>query len=385
MSRLDRTSTVVLGLAAAALTIGTALFLGADRGAVAADGAELPGVGAAEVRGALEVEAFRVRHASTPVTAEVRAVLRGVRSVELAAEVEGRILEVPAEEHEPVAAGDVLVRLDPVLLEAAVERAQASLLRARAVHRLARLELDRQRDLAARQVASAAELDRAESEERASFAAAAEARASLADARARLAKTEIAAPFDGVVNWLDLEPGAYVRPGTRLAELIDLSAIEVEVGVSDRQVIVLRPGAAATVEVEVYPGERFAGTIARVGRAADSRTQQYPVEVRIPNPDERLLPGMVGRVQLQLGEGRASILVPRRATQREFDLDYVFVLEPDGASATVVRRRVQTRPVPFRPDLLEVVSGLEDGDWVAVSKLRELATGQRVRLLEKSS
>ena len=383
LARLDRTQAVVLGSAASALLLGLGLFLSADRGAVASD-APLPGVGAVLAEGALEVEALRVGRAESRLTARLRGVLRGVRSVELAAEVAGRVLAVPAEEHAPVAAGDVLVRLDPVLLEAAVARAEASLLRARAVHRLARLQLDRQRDLVARQVASAAELDRAESEERSSRAGAAEARASLDDAVARLDKTRIVAPFDAIVNWLDLEPGAYVQTGARLAELIDISAIEVEVGVSDRQVVILRPGDAAMLEVDVFPGEQFVGSIARIGRAADSRTQQYPVEVQVPNPGERLLPGMVGRVSLAAGEPRSVMLLPRRAAQREFELDYVFVLEPQDGAATVARRRVQTRPVPFRPDLLEVVSGLEEGDWVAISNLRELATGQRVQIREKS-
>ncbi len=383
LARLDRTQAVVLGSAASALLLGLGLFLSADRGAVASD-ALLPGVGSALGEGALEVEALRVERAEFRLTARLRGVLRGVRSVELAAEVAGRVLAVPAEEHAPVAAGDVLVRLDPVILEAAVARAEASLLRARAVHRLARLQLDRQRDLVARQVASAAELDRADSEERSSRAGAAEARASLDDAVARLDKTRIVAPFDAIVNWLDLEPGAYVQTGARLAELIDISAIEVEVGVSDRQVVILRPGDAAMLEVDVFPGEQFVGSIARIGRAADSRTQQYPVEVQVPNPGERLLPGMVGRVSLAAGEPRNVMLLPRRAAQREFELDYVFVLEPQDGAATVARRRVQTRPVPFRPDLLEVVSGLEEGDWVAISNLRELATGQRVQIREKS-
>ncbi len=383
LARLDRTQAVVLGSAASALLLGLGLFLSADRGAVASD-APLPGVGAVLAEGALEVEALRVGRAESRLTARLRGVLRGVRSVELAAEVAGRVLAVPAEEHAPVAAGDVLVRLDPVLLEAAGAGAEASLLRARAVHRLARLQLDRQRDLVARQVASAAELDRAESEERSSRAGAAEARASLDDAVARLDKTRIVAPFDAIVNWLDLEPGAYVQTGARVAELIDISAIEVEVGVSDRQVVILRPGDAAMLEVDVFPGEQFVGSIARIGRAADSRTQQYPVEVQVPNPGERLLPGMVGRVSLAAGEPRSVMLLPRRAAQREFELDYVFVLEPQDGAATVARRRVQTRPVPFRPDLLEVVSGLEEGDWVAISNLRELATGQRLRIREKS-
>lgn len=376
----SRTRLLVYGLSGGLLFLALVAFLTADRGAVRA--ADDPG--SVDVAAALlEVDAIAVRREATRGGAELRAALSPVRQVTLAAEVEGRVIAVEAQEHRPVAAAAVLVRLDPTLAEAAVQRAEAAVLRTRATHKLTRLELARQRDLSSRQVTSAADLDRAESEERSAFAAAAEAAAQLADARARLDKTVITAPFPGVVNWLDLEVGAFLRPGDRVAELLDISAIELEVGVTDRQVVALREGDRVTVEVDVYPAERFEGAITRVGRAVDQRTQQYPVEIQVPNPGERLLPGMLGRARLWVGDARPAIHVPRRAARREFDLYHLYVLERDGAEGTVAQRRVATRAVPFRPELLEVTDGLEVGEWVAVSNVRELRNGQRVRLREQ--
>lgn len=381
MSGWSRTSLAVLAVAAGLCLLALAAFLTADRGAVrAAEEERLPGVSGGEDARALEVDAVAVRRAPARARAELRSLLKPARRVELAAEVEGRVTEVATEEHAHVEAEAVLVRLDRTLLLAAAKRAEAVVLRTRAAHRLAELELTRQRDLAERAVASAAELDRAESQERTTWAAAQEARAQLDDARARLEKAVIRAPFAGVVNWLDLEVGAYLRPGDRVAELLDLSEIELEVGLSDRQIIALRGGDPVVLEVDVFPGEAFEGRIDRIGRAADARTQQYPVEVRVPNPGERLLPGMVGRIRLEIGDASPAIHVPRRAIQREFEIDYLFVLERDAAGVTASRRRVVTRAVPFRPDLLEVMEGVEAGDLVAVSRVRELRTGQRVRV-----
>ena len=234
-------------------------------------------------------------------------------------------------------------------------------------------------------MSSQAELDRSESERRATRAEVAAARAELRDSETRLEKTRISAPFAGVVASLDLEPGAYLQPGDPVAELVDLSAVEIEVGVGDAQVLALGDGDPVQVRVDVLPGEWFAGRILRVGRSPDESTRKYPVPVRVPNPQERLLPGMLGSVRFEIGDARPSLRVPRRAVLREFDIDWVYLLEEEdgGGVARTRRLRVSTRALPFQPDLLEIVDGLEPGSRIAVSGIRELRDGLRVRFDER--
>ena len=383
---MNRTRLTVLLIAAGAL-VGGALLYCSSPAAVARREREVrleaarsgtePARPAAGHR-ALTVDALQVQRRARPVMAEIPSSLKPVRAVSVAAEVEGRVVSVDAVEHAPIEAGATLLRLDPTLLEAAVRRAEAALVRASASRRFAKLELERQRGLAERRIASPAELDRAEREERTSWAVVADAEASLSEARAWLEKTRIRAPFAGVVSWLDLEVGAYLRPGDRVAEIVDISGIEIEVGVTDRQVVALHAGDRVQVEVDVWPGEEFTGEIYRIGRAADDQTQQYPVEILLPNPEEQLLPGMLGLVKLRVGADRRVLQLPRRAVTREFEVDYVFVLVPSADGRRVERRRIVTRGVPFRPDLLEVTQGLESGEWLAVSRVRELREGQRV-------
>ncbi len=328
----------------------------------------------------IEIETRTVQLRSIPLQAELSAVLGPVRRVQLAAEVEGRVVEVPAEEHSTVEAGALLVQVERDLLETAAVRAEAALARARANYDLARQELRRQEGLKERRATSAADFDRARSTELVRLADRQGAEAALEDARLRLSKTEIRAPFAGVVSELDLEPGAYLRQGEPVAVILDLAEIEIEVGVTDREVVALRPGDPVEVEVDVFPRQEFAGTVTQIGRAADDRTQKYPVQVRVPNPDGRLLAGMLGRLRFDLGQRRAAIRIPRAAAQQEFQLDYVFVVDGLGDAPTVRRRRVTTRPVPFRPDLLEVVDGLREGERIAVSRVRELRDGLPVRV-----
>lgn len=330
--------------------------------------------------GLVQVEARAVRAETVRLEADLAAVLGPARSVRIAAEVEGRVVEVPVDEHTEVDAGELLVQVERSLLEAAAARAEAAVGRAQANYQLAQLELERQRGLADRRVGSEAELDRARSTERARLAELREAEAARDDARVRLAKASIRAPFAGVVSRLDLEPGSYLRPGDFVAELLDLAEIEIEVGLTDRQVVEVRAGDAVALEVDVFPGERFDGAVERVGRAPHAETQKYPVQVRVSNTARRLLPGMLGRVRFELGAARRAIRIPRRATQREYDLDYVFVLDGRPDAPVAVRRRIVARPVPFRPDLIEVAEGLREGERIATSGVRDLRDGLAVRV-----
>jgi len=354
-----------------ALSLAGLLFLGALWGFYSSDGAvksrarderlaAAQDAGPTEAAPTLDVETIRVSSAPSIQLVELAGVLEPIRSTWVAAETSGRVIEIGAEEHTYVSAGDLLLRLDSALPE-------AELIRARANHQLAKDELERQQRLGSRSVASQSELDRAQAEERRSYA-------SLLEARTRLSHTRIEAPFDGLVNSLDLDPGAYLQPGTLIAEILDLSSIEVTVPVSDRQVGAIKVGDVASVRIDPLGNQIREGRVVRVGGAPQAETQRFPVVVELANPDGKLLPGMLAHVRLEVGEA-ATIRVPSGAVLKEFELDYVFVL--DEANATY-RRRVSTRPVPFRPDQLEIIEGLQEDDRIATTAISQLRDGLRV-------
>lgn len=368
----SRVSRIVLGVAAVVLAL-SGLGIYTSDGAKKARAREqrlatAQEAGPAEVGATLEVDVVRVRHAAVREVVELSGVLEPVRATWVAAENAGRIVEIAVAEHTHVVANEVLVRLDP-------ELPRAALIRAEAAHVFAKSELARQQRLGKRSVASEAELDKAIADERNTYA-------SLLEARTRLAHTEIHAPFDGLVNSLDFDPGAYVQPGTPIAEVLDVASIEVTVPVSDRQVGALSVGQPARVRIDPLGNSVIRGTIARVGHAPNSKTQRYPVVIALANTDGRLIPGMLAHVELEVGSAD-SMRVPSRAVLHEFELDYVFVLENGEApgEGVVRRRRIDTRPVPFRPDWVEVLRGLDDGVDVAVSAISQLRDGLRVRVV----
>lgn len=334
------------------------------------------------------VESVRVELRAFAVRADLSAVLQPLRRVEVGSEVQGRVLEVPAQEYSQVEAEATLVQVEAKRYAAALDRASAAEARARANHKLAQLDLERQRGLRAQNVASEAEFDRASSGERARRADLKEARATLADAELDLDRTAIRSPFAGTVSRLKLEPGSYIRPGDFVAEIVDLSQIELEVGVTDRQIVVLRPGMPVELSVDVFPGERFAGKVEHVGRTADRESRKFTVEVHVPNPDGRLLSGMLGTVHFVSDSLAPQIRLPRRAIGKEYELNYVFVIvgpssEGDqGGELRLEKRRIVTSPVAFQADTVQVISGLEAGERVAVGDVGQLQDGDAVRVRE---
>jgi len=329
---------------------------------------------AAPERAVVAVDAIRVELSESRVVVDIAVTLEAVRSVRVGSEVGGRIVEVPVLEHDHVARGEVLVHLDAKLPEAAVARARANLVRARSTHALATQQHGRQRNLSDKGVSSVADFDRTETEE-----------------------SRREAPFAGVVSEFDLDPGAYLRVGDPVARVSDLSEIEIEVGVDDRQILALELGHAARLAVDAFPGEWFDGVVAGLARTPDPATRKYPVPVRIANPQERLLPGMLGRVRFEIGDSTPVIRIPRRAVYREFEVDYVYVLEAPVLEGSVLeageagagqararRRRIVVESVPFRPDLLDVREGLVPGDRVAASGVRDLRDGLLVRVRDRT-
>ncbi len=302
------------------------------------------------------------------------------RRVELFAEFGGRVTEVGAERLDRVEQDQVLVQMDPLLAKVAVERGLAAVARSESQLSLAENERKRFENLATRDAASASRRDQAVSAQKVAFANLREARANLDEARDQLAKKTVRAPFEGVLQAFPVEVGEYLKAGESLGELLDLSSARIELGVTDREIVDVAPGADVSVSLEAYPNEIFNGRILRVAAAADTTSRKFPVEIEVENQDQRILPGMMARVALQLGEPVPSRALPRDAVLDQFGVEYVFAIRKEGEGLVAERRRVEVRAIPFRPEQVEVVGGLEEGDEIAILGMAELRDGTRVRV-----
>jgi len=344
----------------------------------APDAEEIAAIGGSQVL--REIRVAELKLSSVGARVDISGVLEPRRVVLLFAETSGPVTAIGAEDLDAVEADQVLVEIDPLLAEVAVENASAGVTRAQSELELAKSNLARRSSLADSNISSASALEDATNTQRVASADLRVALAEVKRAKDDLANKIIRAPFTGSLRRFDVEVGEFLQLGEQLGELLDGSTSRVTIGLSDLQIVVVRPGHSATVQVAAFRGEVFEGQVLRVGKASDPVTKKFPVQVEIPNSDGRLLPGMIATVRLNLGTATNRLLVPRNAIIDEFGLHSVFVIETGsgGEGFVAQRRRIQVREVPFQPVNFEVLSGLAAGDRVALSEVRRLRNGEPV-------
>ena len=302
------------------------------------------------------------------------------RRATISSRVAGRVVEVRANSGDSVKAGVRLV----VLESDEVGRARADLLAATARAEVARLAARRQRRLLEDRIASNRAVEEAEGELRV-------AQAELEAIRARLrtfgvapeagsvrdpARVEIASPIAGRVMERAAYVGQWVEPSHALLEVVDLTELWLSASVYEREIRTVREGQAAEVEVRAFPGESFSGTVARVAATLDERTRSMSLRIVLPNPGERLKPGMFATARVRgVLEGRATraLAVPAAAVQ-EIDGQPVVFVHPAERSFEIRSIAAGERV----GDLVEVRSGLSSGEEV-VTEGSLLLKGQFLR------
>ena len=235
------------------------------------------------------------------------------------AEVAGRVDRVPVRESERVAAGEVVLALDVVDKQLAVDEARAVLREAEGQYREQLLfdsdlpeDVRREREAAARLKSG---LDRAEIQ--------------LKRAELDLERTRVRAPFPGRIASVNVIPGALVGQGAELMTVVDLDPIKVQVQVLEGELVHLAPGGSAEVRFSAFPEDVFRGTIETINPLVEQQTRTAKVTVVVPNPAGRVLPGMYARVRLEAQRIPDRILVPREAILERDRRTMLFVAE-DG-------------------------------------------------------
>lgn len=288
----------------------------------------------------------------------------------IAAEVDGRITEVRVDEGSKVAAGALLLEIDPEKRRLDADSARAQLRDAEASFVVAQREYERAKALHEQGIASdslldlrGTELSRAEARRDTSAAQRGVAEKLLRDASVR-------APFAGLVAKREVSRGDYVRPGQALLEVVALDPIEVEFTVAERDSARVVLGQAVEVSVAPYPDERFLGEVSAVSPVIDPRTRTMRVKARIPNADGRLRPGLFARTDLGVAKRSGAVFVPVEAVLQRADGQVLFTV---GADERV--KRVVVKTGVERDGRIEITEGLAGDASVVVRGHTALVDG----------
>jgi RND family efflux transporter MFP subunit len=307
-----------------------------------------------------------------PVLSGSGYIVPGDKVVAIGARVPGRVERYLIDDGSIVKAGDALVQLDSREYRAALDRIQAQLEVARANLRLAESELARGEELAKAHYLSPSELDIRRNKVEVGRATIHELEAALAQAQVNLEYTILRAPTDGVVLAKLKEAGEIAVPGgfagsgdlVRLANLHDLRA-EVDVNESDLSQVHLHQRAQVTPDAD--PNAHYAAEVVKLYPQVDRQKGTLKVEVRILEPDGKLLPDMSARVGFlpdlpaEGAANRPAILAPAAAVRRENDgRSYVWAV--DGGHA----RRLEVETAGMVGDRVRITNGLKGNEKLVV-------------------
>ncbi|MBX3660909.1 MAG: efflux RND transporter periplasmic adaptor subunit [Burkholderiales bacterium] len=323
--------------------------------APAAKPAAKPAAGAAR---ALPVKVATVRRDAVTDSLTAVGTLLANESVMIRPEIDGRIEAIHFQEGQLVRRGDKLVSLDAAEVEAQLTSAIAAA-------NLNRSRLKRSEELFEKKFISAQALDEARENLN-------QTNAREAEIRARLAKSVIRAPFEGVAGLRQVSPGAYAKAGQDIARLEGIGTLKLDFRAPEAYLRRLRTGQALAVTVDAWPGERFSGTIYAIEPAVDEASRTVLVRARLPNPGVRLKPGMFARVSLVLEQRDNALLVPEQAIVPRGDGLFVFRVDDGKVRLTKVETGLR------RPGEIEITGGLEAGQTVVADGQLRLQDGAAV-------
>jgi RND family efflux transporter MFP subunit len=194
-------------------------------------------------------------------------------------------------------------------------------------------------------------------------------KARVALARKALADTTIRAPYAGWVAEKFVNVGDYVKKGTRVATVMRVDPLRVELSIPESAVASVRKGQTVRFGVQAFPDRTFAGTIAYVGPALRPDARALVVEAVVPNPKAVLQPGLFASARIELPAATATAVVPAAAVRTEAGVSRLYVVAGGRAELRFVQLGRQADGVA------EVLRGVKAGERVAVSAVDRLADG----------
>lgn len=338
--------------------------------------------------GTVTVELATVSRADLTEKTMVVGNLIGAATVEVVPKVNGRLESISVKIGDAVKRGEIIAKVEDREIreqvkqaDASYEVARASVRQREADLRFAETNLERSRNLFAKNLLPRQSLDDAQARYEAAQAQLDLTQAQFAQAKSRqeelritLSNTEIISPVDGFVGKRNLDAGAFVGPNSPVVSVVDIHVVRLVANLVERDIQRVRNGMPADVEVDAYPGETFQGRVARIAPVLDPATRTAQMEVEVPNPAYRLKPGMYARVRFVVERREKTLAVPRVAVLDIEGKRGVFVADQQVARFHEVATGLQ------EGTLVEVTSGVQDGDRVVTTGAGSLKDGDPILL-----
>jgi len=315
-----------------------------------------------------QIAAVTATSESVPRFATGIGSLAAVHQVTITPEIGGRVTAIQFTPGSSVSAGDPLVQLND-----APERGDLANYEAQA--RMAAVTLERNSQLAQRQVASRETVDQNQSQLD-------QARAQILKTQAIIAQKLVRAPFKGRLGVRQVEVGQYLNAGAAIVTLTDLKHLYINFTLPSTMRAQIVPGQQVNVTADAFPGRNFEAEITTLEPQIRADTRTIAVQATLQNPDEALLPGMYINAAVVLPAEPDRVVLPETAVDYTLYGDSVYVIREDGATPdgkpVLKAFRTPVKTGARWDGKVAVLSGLEPGEQVAATGQIKLQNGAPV-------
>jgi len=315
----------------------------------------------------LEVVAVVQANVAQEITFD--GVIEAVNQAVVSAQTSGRIVDLPFDVGDYVAAGDVIARFTDTEQKAGLAAAKARMEEAKARYAEANQQLKRVSDVYEKGMVAKASLDQASASQQAASARVESAEAELEDANERLSHTVVMAPYSGIVVKRLSDVGATVAPGSPLLEGLSLNHLRVQVDISQQHIGSLRRHKKA--RVLLAGGESVDVESMRIPPSANPATHSFRVLLQLPEGEraDPVFPGTLVKVAFVIGQ-QSKLVVPEKVIAKRGEVSGVYVVSPER---TGIEFRYIRTGVNVGEQGATVLSGLRESEWVATDPVAAAA------------
>jgi len=293
-----------------------------------------------------------------------------VQGAVVSTELGGVVSKIAFENGSTAKKGDLLMQLDTSAEEAQLHSAEADLA-------LARADVERSRDLAARKVISRADSDSAESKFN-------RLNAVVDQMRSNIRKKTVVAPFDGQLGIRQVNVGQSIDARLPVVQLTALDSVFVDFSLPEQYLSQLSNGLDVNVRVDALPDHDFKGKLTAVNSMVDSVTRNVTAQATLQNPEHTLRPGMFAKVEVVLPTKGKALVIPGSAVSYAPFGDSVYIIEtkkdPKTRKDSQTLRQQFVRIGEARGDFVSVTQGLKGGETIVSTGVFKLRNGMSVTI-----
>ena len=197
--------------------------------------------------------------------------------------------------------------------------------------------------------------------------------------KSQLAKTNVSAPFSGVIDEIITEQGTVVSPGQALFRIVNLNNMYLEADIPESYVASIKKGKDVVVEFPIL-GTTVNTKVRQTGNFINPSNRTYKAEIDVPNQDGAIKPNLTAKLKINDYTNKEAILIPQSIISENAEGDqYVYVIK-DVEGNIGVAKQVVVKTGKTQEDIIEVLEGVSPGDMLIEEGARSVKDGQKVKI-----